>query len=58
MSKDFDVGVTRGYDVKDIMTIASTRCNSHSLILLFAFAQQVTSRPDIRGRLVVLWFST
>ena len=50
-SKGFDVGVARG-----TLTIASRRCNSHSLIFLISSTQQLTLRPKIQRHFVVLWF--
>ena len=43
-AKGFDVGVARGLDVKDILTITSKPCNSRSLIFLITSAQRVTLR--------------
>ena len=52
------MGVARGPDVKGTLTIASRQGSSCPLIFLNDSTQQVTLRLDIRGCLVVLWFST
>ena len=57
-SKGFGAGVTRGPDVEGAPTMASRRCSSRSLIFLIASTpRRVALKPDIRGRLVLLWFS-
>ena len=50
------MGVARGPNAKDILTIAPRQCHSHSLIFLIDSTQPMILRPSIRGHLVVLWF--
>ena len=57
-SKGCDVDVARGPKGKGAPTIASSRHSSRSLIfLIFSAPRQLVLKPNIQGRLVVLYIS-